>query len=119
MAAFVPWLSATSDSLAGPWHNTSRHTCGRHACPTSLVKAHPRADAQPGLAVEAAARRNRRDTYPELGRARRCRLVGGRFGAEAAQLLRLLARQRAEAVPAHLRPTAINAWVARWSGLLQ
>eukprot|EP00439_Symbiodinium_sp_Y106_P080353 s1032_g19.t1 len=79
-------------------------------------EAHPGADVQPGLAVVAAARRKRRDTYPELGGARRCRLVvvgvgvevGGRFGAEAAQLLRLLA-QRAEAVPAHLRPTAINA----------
>ena len=46
--------------------------------------------------------------------------VGGRFGREDAQLLRLSApaRQRAEAVPVHLRPSAINAWVARWSGLL-
>ena len=60
----------------------------------------------------------------ELGRARRCRLVvvgietGGRFGTEAVQLLRLLARHRADSVPAHLRPAAITSWVARWSGLL-
>ena len=85
---------------------------------------HPRADTQPGWAVDNAARRKRRDTYPELTRARRCRLVvvgvevGGRFGAEAATLLRLLARQRAAAVPAHLRPAAQAAWVARWAALL-
>ena len=66
----------------------------------------------------------KRDTYPELTRARRCRLVviglevGGRFGDEAATFLRLLARQRAAAVPAHLRPAAQAAWVARWAALL-
>ena len=54
----------------------------------------------------------------------RCRLVvvgievGGRFGTETVQLLRLLARHRAESVPAPSRPTAINAWVARWPRLL-
>ena len=32
--------------------------------------------------------------------------VGGRFGVEAVQLLRLLARHRAAAVPAQLRPSA-------------
>ena len=46
------------------------------------------------------ARRKRHQTYPELEHARRCRLVvvglevGGRFGAETVQLLRLLARRR-------------------------
>ena len=61
---------------------------------------------------------------PELTRARRCRLVvigievGGRLGDEAATFLRLLARQRAAAVPAHLRPAAQAAWVARWAALL-
>ena len=43
-----------------------------------------------GRAIEAAVTRKRRDTYPELGEARRCRLVvvgvqAGGFGAEAAQ----------------------------------
>ena len=49
------------------------------------------AKAQPRAVQQAAARRKRRDTYPELDGARRCRLVvvgvevGGRFGREAAQ----------------------------------
>ena len=34
------------------------------------------------------------------------------------QLLRLLKRHRAAAVPRQLRPSAITAWVTRWSGLL-
>ena len=91
---------------------------------TRLGEAHPRADVQPGCAVTAAAHRKRHHTYPELARARRCRLVvvgveiGGRFGTETVQLLRLLARHKATAVPAASRPAAITAWVARWSGLL-
>ena len=40
-----------------------------------LGEAHPRADVQPGCAVIAAARRKRHQTYPELARERRCRLV--------------------------------------------
>ena len=44
--------------------------------------------------------------------------VGGRFGAETVQLLRLLARHKAATVPAASRPAGITAWVARWSGLL-
>ena len=93
-----------------------------------LGEAHPRTDVQPGCAVTAAAHRKRHHTYPELARARRrsrrCRLVvvgveiGGRFGTETVQLLRLLARHKATAVPAASRPAAITAWVARWSGLL-
>ena len=44
---------------------------------------HPRADTQPGWAVDNAARRKRRDTYPELTRARRCRLaLEGRCASE-------------------------------------
>ena len=92
---------------------------------TRQDQAHPRADVQPGSAVDdAAARRKRNNTYPELGHARRCRLVvvgtevGGRFSTEVVQFLRLLARHRAAAVPRRLRPAAITAWVARWSGLL-
>ena len=75
--------------------------------------------------IEVVANGLKRDrTYPELERARRCRFVdvgievGGRFGGEAVQLLRLLARHRAAAVPRQLRPSAISAWVTRWSGLL-
>ena len=77
-----------------------------------------RADVEPGRAVSSAAERKRRYTYPELTRARRCRLVvvgpevGGRFGNEAATFLRLLARHRAAAMPAWLRPVAQSAWVS-------
>ena len=42
---------------------------------TRTGEPHPRADTQPGWAANNAARRKRRDTYPELTRARRCRLV--------------------------------------------
>ena len=86
----------------------------------TLGEAHPR-----GCAVNAAGRRTRHQSHPELARALRCRLVGvvgievgGRFGTETVQLLRMLARHRAESVPAPSRPTAINAWVARWPRLL-
>ena len=106
------------------WHGSQLALDATIVSPlTRRGEAHPRADVQPGCAVAAAARRNRCQTYPELGRARRGRLVvvgietGGRFGTEAVQLLRLLARHRADSVPADLRPAAITSWVARWSGL--
>ncbi len=91
---------------------------------TRIGEAQPGADTQPGQALAGAARRKRRQTYPELVRARRCRLVvvgvevGGRFSTEAATWLRLLARHRASAAPAAMQPAARSAWVARWSGLL-
>ena len=107
------------------WHGSQLALTATIVSPlTRCGEAHPRADVQPGCAVVAAARRKRCQTYPELGRARRCRLIfvgietGGRFGTEAVQLLRLLASHRADSVPAHLRPAAITSWVARWSGLL-
>ena len=40
---------------------------------TQQAKTHP--DAQPGSAVNAAARRKCNNMYPDLGHARRCRLV--------------------------------------------
>ena len=73
--------------------------------------------------MRTAARRKRRQTYPELDSGRKCRLVvfglevGGRWDAEAASFLRVLARARASATPA-LRPGAQAAWVLRWSGLV-
>ena len=107
------------------WHGSQLALDATIVSPlTRLGEAHPRADVQPGCAVIAAARRKRHQTYPELARARRCRLVvvgvetGGRFGTETVQLLRLLARHKASAVPAASRPAAITGWVARWSGLL-
>ena len=91
---------------------------------TRVGEPHPRADVEPGHCIAAAARRKRQGTYPELQRARRCRLVviglevGGRFGVEAATFLRLLARHRAATVPAHLRPAGRAAWISRWIALL-
>ena len=91
---------------------------------TRACEAQPGAAVQPGKALEAAARRKRRQTYPELLRAPRCRLVvvgvevSGHFGNEAATWLRVLEQHKSSAVPAELRPAARSAWVARWSGLL-
>eukprot|EP00439_Symbiodinium_sp_Y106_P054770 s3461_g7.t1 len=103
------------------WHGSRLAVDATIVSPlTRLGEAHPRADVQPGCGVTNAARRKRHQTYPELGHARRCRLVvvgievGGRFGGEAVQLLRLLARHRAAAVPRLLRPSAVTAWVTRW-----
>ena len=66
------------------------------------------------------ARRRKEATYPELVGNARCRLVvlgaevGGRWSAEAAEFVRLLAHAKARAAPAVLR----GAYVHRWSGLL-
>ena len=107
------------------WHGSQLALDATIVSPlTRRGEAHPRADVQPGCAVAAAARRKRFQTYPELESARRCRLVvvgievGGRFGAEAVQFRRLLARHRAASVPAHMQPAAVSSWVARWSGML-
>ena len=89
---------------------------------TRAGEPQPGADTRPG-AVPAAARRKRRQIYPELASARRARLVvigveaGGRFGAEAASFLRL-ARHRAAGLPPPLRAAACAGWVQRWSGIL-
>ena len=82
------------------------------------------AATHPGSALRNAARRKRRQTYPELDRSRRCRLVvfgldvGGRWDSEAATFVRLLARARAAGTPAALRASAQAAWVLRWSGII-
>ena len=75
----------------------------------------PRADVVPGTVLRNAANRKRRQTYPELGRSRRCRLivfgveVGGRWAPEVAAFLRMLARARAASAPPALRPAAQRA----------
>ena len=84
----------------------------------------PAAHAQPGVSLARAAQRKRRHTYPELLRARRCRLVvfgletGGRWSQEAATFLRLLAQARAASAPAAVRRATQAAWVHHWSGIL-
>ena len=66
---------------------------------TSAGAPRRRSGATAGAAL-AEARRGKEHTYPEFGRASRCRLVvlgievGGRWSAEAANFVRLLARAR-------------------------
>ena len=63
-------------------------------------------------------------TYPELVGSGRCRLVvlamevGGRWSAEAAQFLRLLAQTKAQSTPQHLRQATVTALISRWSAIL-
>ena len=77
-----------------------------------------------GISLEQASRRKMEQTYPELLRARRCRLlvfgleVGGRWSEEAVDFLRRLARARARAQPQWLRQAAAQAYAYRWSGLI-
>ena len=112
LRSFAPYrcgLAPKSQSMP-PW-----------SAPFFRMDDRPGTETQPGVAVRAAcaaARRKRRQTYPELDRGRRCRLVvfglevGGRWDAEAASFRRLLARARASVTPAALRPAAQAAWVA-------
>ncbi|CAE7901835.1 unnamed protein product [Symbiodinium sp. KB8] len=75
-----------------------------------------------GAALLTARRAER--TYPELCRSNRCRLtvlaleIGGRWSAEAATFVRLLARCRARSAPLPSRAAAISAYTLRWSALL-
>ena len=75
-------------------------------------RPHDGAEHRPGWAVRNAARRKRRQTYPEIDRSRR------RWAEEAATFVRLLARARAAGAPAAVRNAAQAAWVLRWSGLI-
>ena len=77
------------------------------------------AAVRPGVALQAASRRKRVRTYPEVVRAQRCRLVvfglevGGRWSAEAFYFLRKLARSRARDAPRQLRAAATHAFLHR------
>ena len=81
------------------------------------------AAVQPGVALEAAARRKRDRTYRVVVRAQRCRLVvfslevGGRWSEEALVLVRKLARARARDAPRQLRASVFHACLHRWSAL--
>ncbi len=83
----------------------------------------PRGDLESGIALRQAARRKREDTYPELFASHRCRLVvfglevGGRWGDEALDFVRRLARSRARTLPAWLRASGAQAYAYRWSAL--
>ena len=83
-----------------------------------------RASAWDGVALHAARQRKER-TYPELvGPRSRARLVvlagevGGRWSAETAMFLRLIAKAKARTEPPVLRLRAELAWRARWGSIL-
>ena len=84
--------------------------------------ARPRADQVAGATIAHATRKKRHQTYPELLRASQCRLVvfaletGGRWGDEALDLLRRLARAKAREAPPWLRASAAQGWANHWSG---
>ena len=79
----------------------------------------PRADHQPGLALDQAVDRKHR-AYPELREARRCRLVvfgvevGGRVSRSTLTFLRLLARARARQRAPWCAAAARQALNQRW-----
>ena len=86
--------------------------------------ARTRAAQVPGRALQVARRRKCRYTYPEVVRARRCRLlvfgleVGGRWSPDALEFLQKLARARAREAPLLLRGSVVHALLYRWSGLV-
>ena len=95
------------------WHGTQLAVDATLVSPlTREGQPQPAADAQPGVALARAAQRKRRHTYPELLRARRCRLVvsgietGGRWSEEAVTFLRLLAQARVASAPVAVRRAA-------------
>ena len=84
---------------------------------------HPGTRTDPGRAAQHAELRKRR-RYPELTAARRCRLVvvavevGGRWGPDARQLIRALARERSTEAPPWVRAAACAGWTARWAAVV-
>ena len=84
--------------------------------------ARPGADSEPGLALAQALDRKHR-TYPELQRARRCKLVvfgvelGGRISRSTLTFLRLLGRARARQRAPWCVAGAQQALVRRWTVL--
>ena len=83
----------------------------------------PRTHDTDGAALRVAEQRKKR-RYRELTTGRSGRLmvlsceVGGRWGRDSLQLVRMLAKQKARAAPALLRRSAELAWTNRWWGFL-
>ena len=86
-------------------------------------QAYPQAAVKNGVRLEAA-RRRKEAKYPELVSSRRCRLVvtameiGGRWSDEAWTFLSLLAKAKADTVPATLRRSAEYCFLRRWSTMV-
>ena len=83
----------------------------------------PGSQRGPGAAL-ARAKRRKGKVYRDVLESRRTQLlvfgveVGGRWSDDADGFTRLLARERARAVPRLLRRAAEEAWFSRWTGLL-
>ena len=96
-----------------PWHGQQLAVDATGVSPVRR-DGQPRsgADARPATALAQAALRKRRQNYPELDRARRCRgwkwVAGGRRKQRA----------RARSAPAALQQAVRAALVHRWSGIL-
>ena len=75
-------------------------------------------------AVAEAARADKEDSYPELLRGSRCRLVvvaletGGRFSKETVEFLRQLSEAKAQSVPWFLQHSSRAAFERRWGTML-
>ena len=82
-----------------------------------------RAWREDGVALEAA-RKRKKDRYPELLQASRCRLVvlahetGGRWSEEAFGFVDQLARAAARSAPPLLQGSAYLGWLRRWTALV-
>ena len=85
--------------------------------------ARPRADQIGGIAIQIMSSR-KRHKYRAITQARRCRFVvfgvevGGRWGEEALDLLRRLARSKARSAPPWMRASVGQAFAYRWSALI-
>lgn len=114
------------------WSPTACHCGGgaQLAVDTTLVSPvcrdgtpQPGADTGDGVQL-VVARRRKESKYHELVQSRRCRLVvlalevGGRWSDEALDFVRLLAKAKARACPALLRPSVRAAYHHRWTGIL-
>ena len=92
--------------------------------PLTSASAPRRAGGRTAGAALSHACKAKERTYPELRQSARCKLVvlafelGGRWSAEAATFVRLLARLSARALPASSRGAGISAYASRWSALL-
>ena len=101
-------------------HGFPLHNGAQLAVDTTMVSpltssGQPRPQGcQPGSPALRAARKAKERTYPELVRGNRCGLVvlaievGGKWGHEAAEFLRLLAQARNRSVPYVLRTAAVQ-----------
>ena len=83
---------------------------------TQTGAARPRAAREDGCILTRAVQQKRR-TYADVERSGMARLYG-RWTEDALTLVRELARLKAREAPALLRPTARQAWSARWWAIL-